>query len=550
MANGTGWLGRAKAVGKALLLLSDDGDQGGPGGMATAEAEFGYDQVSVSMLLGSGRRSARSRTEIYSKYHYMMGDPIISTALRAHVTMALGGDEESGDTVFIDTLADAEKDASRKKIVEELKADLEPIFNRIAHQIGFNACGFGDAYARVYCRDNEGINDVYCDEAIFPPLVQPYCRGTQTIGYVVSAGKKFTERLTIKQMARAKMPRMLYVAQTRVIDKAMRTTIAEDDVDNLPILPDLVGGSFLDGVEEAYDNLSATLVGLVGQRILNSIEESMVGVNLEGMTLQQRKEFMKSIKDMLIASKNYAAEAIKRGTPVTERRFHLIPTFNEKQLTRVEGFQGTSGAQSMSIEDVMFHAKLLAGALGIDLSMLGFSDMLSGGLGEGGFFRTSVQAAERSRIIRTCLDQFFNDLVDIHTLSKYGWVFDEKDRPFKVTFYGANAALEAEKQSSRERAMNTSSLMLTNLGILKDLGLDEAANQQIMERIMDLDEDMAEMLAKGLVAAVKAAKEAEAAANGGGPFGGGPPGGDDDEDGGKADVLPFGVRPPANRSAG
>ena len=139
-------------------------------------------------------------------------------------------------------------------------------------------------------------------------------------------------------------------------------------------------------------------------------------------------------------------------------------------------------------------------------------------------------------------------MVDIHTLSKYGWVFDKKDRPFRVTFYGANAALEAEKQSSRERAMNTASLMLTNLGILKDLGLDEAANQQIIEKIMNIDEDLAEMLAKGLAAAAKAAKEAEANANGGGPFGGGGPG--DDADAGGGDVLPFGVRPPANRKGG
>ena len=40
----------------------------------------------------------------------------------------------------------------------------------------------------------------------------------------------------------------------------------------------------------------------------------------------------------------------------------------------------------MSIDDIMLHAKLLAGALGVDLSMLGFADTLAGGLGEGGFF--------------------------------------------------------------------------------------------------------------------------------------------------------------------
>lgn len=522
MADKSGWLARAKDVAKTFLTLADGGRRGGSleSELAQAEGVFNYDHVSVSMLLGSGKRQARSRIDIYRKWHYMMGDPIISTALRAHVTMALGGDERSGDTVFIDTLADAEKDPKRKALVEEIKADLEPLFNRIAHQVAFNACGFGDAYARVYAKQGEGIVDLYTDEMVYPPLVQPYSRGNQTAGYVISTGRKFTERMTIKQVARAKMPRMLYIAQVRVIEKAMQTAINEDDPEKLPLLPDLVGGSFLEAAEEAYDNLSATLVGLVGQRILNSIDESMLSVNLEGMTLEQRKEFLGSIRNMLTQSKKYAEDAVKRGQPVTERRFHLIPTFSEKQVSQVQGFQNTSGNTTISIEDVMFHAKLLAGALGIDLSMLGFSDILSGGLGEGGFFRTSVQAAERSRIIRTCLANFYYDIVDLHTLSKYGWVFDESDRPFEVTFYGSISALEAEKQSSRERAVNASALFLTALDQLNNLGMGKDVNKQFLEKFMDLDEDIADQIAKGLEEG-KAAKEASADPEGGGGFGGG-----------------------------
>jgi hypothetical protein len=35
---------------------------------------WGYDGVSVSMLLGSGHNQARSRIQIVEKYHLMMGD--------------------------------------------------------------------------------------------------------------------------------------------------------------------------------------------------------------------------------------------------------------------------------------------------------------------------------------------------------------------------------------------------------------------------------------------------------------------------------------------
>lgn len=506
MAKQSGWLARAKATTKELLAFSEpqaDVSGGGqPYTLAQAEATYGYDQVSVSMLLGSGKRQARARADIYTKYHHMMGDPIISTALRAQVTMALGGDERSGDTVFIEAKAtEGEPDSQLSKIVAELQAQLQPIFNRVAHQVAFNGTGFGDAYARVYLKEGVGVVDLYTDEMVYPPLVQPYVRGNQTAGYVVSTGKKFTERLTIKQMARLKMPRMLYVSQIRVIEKAMRSALAEDDLDALPLLPDLVGGSFLEAAEEAYDNLMSALAGLVGQRVLNSIDENMIGVNLEGMTLQQRKEFMKSVKDMLLASKKYAEEAVRTGRPVTERRFHLIPTFAEKQLTSISQFNGTSGASSVSVEDVMFHAKLLAGALGIDLSMLGFADILSGGLGEGGFFRTSAQAAERSRIIRTALQGFFNEVIDLHTLTKHGFVFDEQDRPYQVNFYGSISALESEKQSSRERAMNASSLMLTAFGQLKELGLSSNTAIQILERHMEMDTDLAKKVATELAKA-------------------------------------------------
>lgn len=508
-----GWLARAKATAKNLLGIVEE-ETSDSGGFMRADGAYNYDAVSVSMLLGTGRRAARSRTDIYTKWHYMAGDPIISTALRAHVMMALGGHETSGEVVFVEALPGIESDKGLSKIVEELKSHLEPIFNRVAHPIAFNAAAFGDSYARVYVKEGEGVRDLYTDEMVYPPLVQPYERGNQTMGFVVSTGRKFFERLTIKQVARMKMPRMLYTAQVRVIEKAMQANIKEDDLDELPLLPSLVGGSFLEAAEEAYDNLISTLSGLVGQRILNSIDENMIGANLEGMTVEQRKEFMASLKGMLTASKDRAAKAIKDGKPVTERTYHIMPTFSDKQMTSISQFSGASGSTSISVEDVMFHAKLLAGALGIDLSMLGFADILSGGLGDGGFFRTSAQAAEKSRIIRTALSEFFNDIVDLHTFNKYGWVFDDKDRPYKINFYGSISALEREKQSSREISMNASAALVQILSQLKDLKLGEDVNKQMMEKMMEVDGDMAEMIAKGI-------EEAPPTDEGGDGFGGG-----------------------------
>lgn len=490
--------------------------------------DFGYDAVSVSTLLGSGKRQARARSQIYQKWHYMAGDPIISAALRLHVTASLGGHETTGDTIFIEALPPVEKDGKaqpvnteHQKIVDELKVDLSPLFNRIAHQLAFNGAAFGDAYGRPYLKEKVGLVDIYTEELVYPPLVQPYERANKTVGYVVSTGEKMTEKLTIKQLLRVKMPRLLYVPQLRVVEKAARIALTQDDIDELPVLPSLVGGSFLDSAEESYDNFTAALSGMVGQRLLNSIDENLISANTDGMSLERRKEFMKSLKDMLIASKKRAEQAIKENKPVTERIYHILPTSGEKQVTQISQFNGSSGSSSMSVEDVLFHAKMLTGNLGIDLSMLGFADLLSGGLGDGGFFRMSAQGAERARIIRTGLQQFFHDAIDLHTLYKYGWVFEEGERPYAINFFGSISALENEKAASNERKMNAGGLLVQTLDGLKALGLPEDVLDQFLEKQLGMDSDMAKTLAAGLFKAAKEAKEAEANAGGGGGFGGG-----------------------------
>lgn len=524
----SGWKSRAQSALKAFIGVVEAGDD-------VREHEYGYgaDYVGVDVLLGSGKRSSRSRVDIYRKFHYMMGDPIISSALRLHVTMALGGHETTGETVFIERKSDIKDGDKRAAIVDDLVRQVAPILNKHAHSICFNACGFGDAYGRVYTREKHGLIDIDTGELVYPPLVQPFDRANDTVGYVVSTGRRLNERLTIKQLARMKMPRMLYLPQTRALEKAIRQNIVEDDPELLQPLPALVGGSFLEAAEEPYDNLISSLRGLVSQRILSSIDETLVGVNLDGMTIEQRKLFMTSLTKMLKTMKDRADKHVRDGEFSTQRNIHVLPTSGDKQLTQISSFNGTDNGANVNIEDVMLHARLLSGALGIDLSMLGFADQLTGGLGEGGFNQTSAQAAERSGIIRTAFTEFANKLIDLHMLAKYGWVFDEGDRPFNVNFYGSIAALEAKEQASRERSMNATAMMVQTMQQLRDMGLPEDVVEMIFAQGMQLDADYAKSLAKGL----KDAKPPEP--QGGGGFGGGDFGGGDD-DGPGGGFIPVG----------
>ena len=456
---------------------------------------YGAGATTVAALLGNAKKQARPRQEIYRKWEEMESDAIVSTALTMLVTAALGGHETSGDLVFIEPTAAAQGDSRLTKIVEEIAATVGPMLNAIAAQTAYQAAAFGDSYVRIYADEGVGIVDLYADELVRPPLVQPFERGSRTVGYAVYTGEKAFERLTVAQMARCKMPRTQWVPQMGVVEKSMRLAITEDRVEDLPLIPSMVGGSLLFAAERPYEDLSAALLGLVGQRWMDSIDEQMLTVNVESMTPDQRRLFMESITAMLKTSKERAENAAKSATPIMERVRHILPVYAEKQVVTM-GQREQGRSSSITIDDVLLHAKLLAGAIGVDLSMLGFADQLAGGLGEGGFFRTSAQVAERSRVIRIALSKAFSDIIDIHTLHKYGAVFDQAERPWAINFFGSVSAMEAEKQRTRLDAANAGLLLIQGMQQLRDLGVDKEIMTDFLIKEMMLDSDQAELYAK------------------------------------------------------
>lgn len=454
--------------------------------------------TTIASMLGWANRPARTRTAIYDQWAYMGGDPIISTAIGLLVTAALGGHETTGDTVFIELAPGVKEGSEQARMVQEIRDALSRQFNLVAAPVAFNACVFGDAYARLYTKRGVGIEAISADELVHPALVQAYEQGGRTSGYVVYTGARQHERLSITQMARMRMPRMMYVPQPSIVEKSMRQNLLTDDIEELPHLPAMVGGSLLYPVEDPFFKLQSALAGLLGQRILDSIDEQIFGVNLDSATTDQQARLLRSIRRMFESSKLRAEEAVKSGKPSLERIRHILPVTSDKQLTSVQQFpaRAASGAQGYSIEDVMLYARLLSGAIGVDLSMIGFADQMAGGLGEGGWFRQSAQVAERAKMIRTALDEFFEHNLDVHTYHRYGQVFKRGERPWQINFYGSIAALETERQKTKADAMNSGVVLLQAMDQLKTAGADESQAQAFLTTQMMVDEEDAKVFAK------------------------------------------------------
>ena len=344
---------------------------------ASNEAMVDFDSITIGQMLASNQQTIRNRIQIYGAYQYMASDPIIATALNLHVTQSLGAHETTSEVFFIESKPDANK--NEQKVIDELRADLAPLLNKMAYEISYSGATFGDAYARIYSKARVGVEEIYFGDKLHSAVCQPMMRGEKTIGYVVSL-ENSNQRASMNtmQIARFKMPRMGMVSQQRILLNAWNDSILEDDLTKHKPLPDTIGGSFLQDAERPYYLLQNALFGLNSSRIMDAVQESLITLNMEGMNNTQQKKFMNAMVKMLTTTKNKLNDAIASGRPITERIRHVLPVSSEKQLTQIDSsLSGSGNSNSFNIDDVMLYARMLAASLGQDLSMLGFADQLS-----------------------------------------------------------------------------------------------------------------------------------------------------------------------------
>ena len=83
-------------------------------------------------------------------------------------------------------------------------------------------------------------------------------------------------------LARMSMARFMTVPQAGMLSKSYKYNIAEDNRNKLPIVPAMIGGSLLFSAEKPFTDFYISLASLVGQRLVDSIDESFIMVNMSG----------------------------------------------------------------------------------------------------------------------------------------------------------------------------------------------------------------------------------------------------------------------------
>ena len=148
----------------------------------------------------------------------------------------------------------------------------------------------------------------------------------------------------------------------------------------------------------------------------------------------------------------------------------------------------------------MLALRQLAGGLGMDLSLIGWADMLAGGLGDGAAFHTSAQIMRRSQLIRSALTDGYNHLMSVHWGIKYGEYFEEGDYPWQISFYSDQTAAATQALTNRQNRANTTLLQTQVFMAIRELGLDFYGTQMMLEDELGYDSDKAARVAKYICA--------------------------------------------------
>ena len=137
--------------------------------------------------------------------------------------------------------------------------------------------------------------------------------------------------------------------------------------------------------------------------------------------------------------------------------------------------------------------------MGTDLSLIGWADMLAGGLGDGAAFHTSAQIMRRSTWIRQSLIDSYNKLMAQHWAIKYNEYFKDGEYPWQFDFYSDQSAAATEALTNKQTRLNTTMIKAQTLQLLRDLGFSEATLQTMIEKDMGEDFDTAKKIANDLV---------------------------------------------------
>jgi len=503
------------------------GDATGLGGVFSSTSEDGQEFYELP----------KSRHGRYSIYDTMSSDPTIDSAIKMHIAQALSARSDTGEIVKIESVND-----ETNAIVTELQTFLQPIINKECHAWAYNAALYGSWYVRPYLADKRGILSIRSDYYTHPRFVNEYQQAGRLAGFSSTwqqAGRSGLVLMNPWSFVGFKIP-IWHAPKTEPqrID-ATPFDISNDDIEQESLVETQgYGQSLIETAFVPWMDLLDAIASMNMSRKNAARLERMIGVNTGKLNPLKAAQYLNIVSGQMQKTDRINAErSLRKGFLQTVIN-HIIPIFGDGRgrldISTVEGSPNIDG-----LSDIDFHIKRLGSALGIDPALLGFGEMLAGGLGDGGFFRVSVLAAIKASLLREAIKDGVDRLCEIHIASKVGKVFLPGEKPWRINFNAVSTALEREERENMEgrAGFATGLVQMVQLMDQEFATVDrQAFGNYLWTDILKVPEDKYALMFpadKQAKAEELAATAAENAANGGMPPGAMPL----PEDGGEVPVT-------------
>ncbi|HFW3584721.1 TPA: phage portal protein [Salmonella enterica subsp. enterica serovar Derby] len=396
------------------------------------------------------------RLQKYNILETMAKSPTISTALNIHIAHALAPSKKTGQAFIL-----SPKDGSDAEAVsrcEELTADLGAMINDGLPSWAMIMAIFGVSYVRPYAEQGRGITGIESSYYTLPHFVQEFYRGSQLVGF---SGDYILDTHSLRRVITepwnlVSMKNPYWTPQHKVIPVSYGTkgySLLSDQADKPLMETQNYGTSFLEYSYEPYLNLCASLAALKSTRNNAAKIDRLIALTTNTLDPVNAANYTRGVSQALKRHSDLVAQRSINANAIPTVLNHLIPVMGDGKNGITIDTQSIP-ADISGIEDVMFHLRQLAASLGIDATMLGWADQMSGGLGEGGWQQTAIQAALRANWIRQAAQRTIYRLLDIHLAYKYGKVYTETNRPYDVQFKSMNTAIQEEENRELDARAN------------------------------------------------------------------------------------------------
>lgn len=423
-----------------------------------------------------------NRIAKYSLFDEVCTIGLVNNAITTLVNYAVGKTDDDKRSVKF-TPKDI-KDKEAKKIVDFLNENLTPKIDEQLEEWAYNILKYGIWMPRIYVEKSKGISRIVSDSFTHPRLNKIFEVNGETVGFLnyydyVNGHHFGAGSVPIKLAEPWKFVPMRYLSgnrkyninpnDPRVLSTKERFSISADDPWGQVVETDKYGISILESAFKEIQDFKEALNSLLTQRKSAARRDVYHYLQSQGMDpTQAAKQRYEMVNRMLEQEEREEKQYKKKGLQKLVRNW-FINVFGDKG--KVDTVIAETPEPTM-IEDVLFHARGVGAALGVDISALGFADQLAASLGDGSVLQVSLNATDKAIHLRKILFGGINQIARIACFMKFGKVFPEDQQFWDVEFPAYSATKEAQETQNTALRMQTGTEVLNFISSLQATGVE------------------------------------------------------------------------------